>query len=131
LKKNQQPHPFQMMLEAIGGVVECDFLEYDVGYVNTAKFKFRFTGDEVEIGVNKSFDRWANSRDFVCRPVPTKEEDFQALMAVLERAVTENWTSDVEFQALELWPFVRKQRRETRNAERISAMIERRGPAYA
>lgn len=100
------------------------FADYGQGYARTAHYQFRYDRDKVEIGLAARFDRWANSVDFVCQPVPDRPDVFEALLAVLERARKELWTPESEFTPIDLWPHVRKARRAAASASRLAARQE-------
>lgn len=112
--------PLESFLAAAGAVFELRLAEYGQGIAATDAYRFRYTADEVEIGVRATFDKWDNSADFVCRPVPATQEDFDALMAALSKVIREKRPRP-EFGGFDVWPFVRKARRDARNANRIAA----------
>jgi len=64
------------------GVVISDYSPegYVYGYTKELLFYF-LTGRDVRIAVRKTFDRWANSTDFICR-WPKSEADLVALVRV-------------------------------------------------
>jgi len=115
--------PFESFLAAAGAAFELRIAEYGQGYAATDDYHFRYTADEVEIGVRSTFDKWGNSADFVCRPVPATEEDFQALLAALRKVIAEKRPRP-EYGSFDIWPFVRQARRESRNTQRIAAKLE-------
>jgi hypothetical protein len=78
----------------------------------------------VQIAVRPSFDRWANSGDFLCRPLPATQEFFDALMVALKKVQDEK-REVPEFVSFDIWPFVRQARRAKRNAQRIARSEER------
>jgi hypothetical protein len=119
-KSKQATIPFESFLAAAGAVFELRLAEYGQGIAATDEYRFRFTSDEVEIGVRATFDKWGNSADFVCRPVPATQEDFDALMAALSKVIREKRPRP-EYGGFDIWPFVRQARRDARNANRIAA----------
>jgi hypothetical protein len=122
-KSKQVSIPFESFLAAANAVFELRLAEYGQGYAATEAYHFRYTPDEVEIGVRTTFDKWGNSADFVCRPVPATQEDFDALMAALRKVIGEQrpWP---EHGSFDIWPFLRQARRESRNTQRIAAKLE-------
>lgn len=120
-----QSHPFETMLQAVpNAVITQSFDKYGQGYALIPNFQIRFDPDKVEIGSASRFDKWGNSVDFVCTPVPEKQETFDALMAVLATAHQERWTSPHEFEPLDIWPHVRKQRRQMASTARLASRRE-------
>lgn len=117
-KKKFNAIPFESFLAAAGADFELMMAEYGTGIASTEKYNFRYTTDTVEIGVRATFDRWSNSVDFACRPVPATEEDFDALMQALDKVITEKRAMDSE-GSFDIWPFVRQARRHQRNARRL------------
>lgn len=111
--------PFHSFLGAAG----AEFDAYSEGYASTALYHFRYSADEVQIGIRATFDKWGNSADFVCHPVPATQEDFDALMAALAKIITEKRPRP-EYGSFDIWPFVRQARRDSRNAQRIAAKFE-------
>lgn len=113
---------FEALLEAQNADFELRFAEYGQGIAATRDFRFRYTADEVEIGVRASFDKWGNSADFVCRPVPASQEDFDALLVAMHKVVSEKRPRP-EYGSFDIWPFVRQARRCARNTQRIQAKL--------
>jgi len=120
MPKQKLPTPaFEGFLEADGAEFEIRFHEYNHGYAATKDYRFRYTTDEVEIGVRSNFDKWGNSVDYVCRPLPATQEDYDALKRALAKVIAEKRADgDGSF---DIWPFVRQARRENRKAERLAA----------
>jgi hypothetical protein len=113
---------FETMLQGLPHAdITLPFADCGQGYARTQHYQFRYDRDKVEIGLAGRFDRWANSVDFLCQPVPDRQDVFEALMTVLERARKEGWGSPVEFTPLDLWPHVRKARRDAASATRLAA----------
>ena len=118
-KKPQVHLPFEKFLEDDGAKFDYKIAEYGQGCASTKKFNFRYDQMELQIGVKANFDRWANSVDFVCSPVPANHEDYEALKGALAKIIKEKrHAGDGSF---DIWPFVRQVRRENRNNERIAA----------
>lgn len=111
--------PFESFLVAAGAEFELRIAEYGVGVASTSKYKFRYTADSVEIGLCTTFDKWGNSADFDCSPVPATQEDFDALMLAIEKVVSEKRAMP-EYGSFDIWPFVRQARRNQRNARRLA-----------
>lgn len=113
----KQPPVFQGLLVAAGA--EFAYL-YEAncpqGLCYTKDYNIRFDQDEAEIGVRADFDRWANSRDFLCRPLPCTQEDYDALIGTLDKAVKDKVRRDTE-GSFDIWPLVRKFKRDQRKAE--------------
>lgn len=115
-------HPFEALVAGLPqATVTVPMADYGQGCAFTPHYQFRYDGDKVQVGFAARFDRWANSVDFECQPVPEKEDVFNAFIAVLDRARKEQWKPQREFESIDLWPHVRKQRRETAGAERLAA----------
>ena len=112
---------FQSMLSDRGALFEMVFSPPGSmqGYVETPEYKFRYSLDEVEICPKLSFDRWANSSRFVCRPVPSSVEDLEAMYYAMEQVKTKS-TPVLDEGAVDLWPLVRKYRRQARNTARLA-----------
>lgn len=110
----KKPLPFEELLKAAGAEFECIISEFGQGYSSTPEYRFRYNYDEVQIAVNAKFDRWANSINFLCRPLPSTQEDFDALMVALDKVIKEK-RADEDDGVFDIWPFVRKIRRESRN----------------
>lgn len=120
MPKSKQKHlPFEAFLEADAALFDYRIAEYGQGCASTKEYNFRYDLDEVQIGVKANFDRWANSVDFVCRPIPATQEDYDALKAALAKVIAEKRSS--EDGSFDIWPFVRKMRREKRSNERLAA----------
>lgn len=116
--------PFEGFLEAKGAQFEYRIAEFGQGYAATKDFRFRYDTDEAQIAVNAKFDKWGNSVDFLCRPLPATQEDFDALMVAIAKVISEKRPMP-EYGGFDIWPFVRQARRDKRNAERIaSAQLE-------
>lgn len=103
--------PFEDMLVASKAQFEYMYHEYQQGLCSTPNYNLRYSLDEVEIGVRANFDRWANSVDFICRPLPRSQEDFDALFGALDLAVKEGRKSEDEYGSYDIWPLVRKYKR--------------------
>jgi hypothetical protein len=119
-KRKPMTIPFEGFLEAQGAEFELRIAEYGQGYAATKDYRYRYTTDEVQIAIRAKFDKWGNSADFLCRPVPATQEDFDALMAAIQKVVSEKREMP-EYGSFDIWPFVRQMRRDKRNAERIAA----------
>lgn len=115
---------FEALLEASGAAFDHRFAEFEQGYASTSKYNFRYSCDELEIGLKANFDKWGNSQDFVCRPLPCSQENFDALFAAIRAHITEKREAP-EYGGIDIWPFVRKERRVSRNAARIAGCRER------
>jgi hypothetical protein len=114
--------PFEGFLEAKGAEFELRIADYGQGYAATKDFRFRYNTDEVEIGVRAKFDKWGNSADFLCRPIPANQEDFDALMVAIAKVISEKRPMP-EYGSFDIWPFLRQVRRDKRNADRIAAKL--------
>lgn len=121
-KSKQAAIPFESFLAAANAVFELRMAEYGQGIASTPDYHFRYSADEVQIGVRAKFDKWGNSADFVCRPVPATQEDFDALMTALRKVLSEKRPRP-DYGSFDVWPFVRKARREARNTQRIEARM--------
>ena len=67
---------FEDRLVETGGTVEIPIADGGQGYGRDAEFHYRWDASKVEVGVAASFDRWANSRDFVLhRPIARVDLD--------------------------------------------------------
>lgn len=112
--------PFEGFLEAKGAEFESRIAEHGQGYAATKDYRFRYSADEVEVGIRATFDKWGNSGDFLCRPVPSTQEDFDCLLAAIQKVISEKRPMP-EYGGFDIWPFVRQVRRDKRNADRIAA----------
>lgn len=103
---------FEAFLVMNGGIVTFSANEsYRQGYAQSDRFKFRYTCDRIEIGVLKTFDRWANSVDFVCTPVPSSESQCEAVMLAAEEAVSRGLRDGLScWEPYDLYSLVRKHR---------------------
>lgn len=119
-KTSKSPMPFEALLEAAGATFDYRIAEYGQGLAVTQDYRFRYSADEVQIAVNRTFDRWANSVDIVCRPIPANQETFDALLAALDKAVREERIRADGEDSYDIWPLVRKVRREQQSAIRMS-----------
>lgn len=114
--------PFEQMLIESGAEFAYMYGEYGQGLAYNEKFNIRYDLDEIEIGVKATFDRWANSRDYVCSPLPRGQEDFDALWLALEEAVkTKRCPSD--FSAIDIWPLLKKVKRAKRKEAHDAAKL--------
>lgn len=52
----------------------------------TDRFRFREVGNDIQVGIKKHFDRWANSVDFVFSKSKT-EKAYRKVMDRLDRAM--------------------------------------------
>ncbi len=118
-KSQHKPLPFEILLGAAGATFEYRIAEFGQGYASTEQYLFRYSIDQVEIAVKAKFDRWANSGDFLCRPLPVTQEDFDALLVALKKVLDEKRETP-EFGSFDIWPFVRQARRTMRNTERLA-----------
>jgi hypothetical protein len=114
-----KPLPFEALLDVAGATFDYRIAEYGQGCASTDMYNFRYNVDEVQIAVKARFDRWANSGDFLCRPLPDTQEDFDALMLALKKVLDEKREAP-EFGGFDIWPFVRQARRAMRNNERLA-----------
>lgn len=119
-KASKTAMPFESFLETAGATFDYHFAEYGQGLAATTDYRFRYSADEVEIAVNRTFDRWANSVDIVCRPLPANQETFNALLAALDKAVQEKRISADGEGSYDIWPLVRKVRREQQSTIRLA-----------
>ena len=77
---------FEDQLVASGGSIEIPFAEHGQGYGSDGKYQFMWREDRVYVGLDLSFDRWANSRDFVLfRPID--KVDLQTLRNACDAAI--------------------------------------------
>lgn len=111
--------PFEGFLEAQGAEFEYRIAEFGQGYAATKDFRFRYDGDEVQVAIRAKFDKWGNSADFLCRPIPSTQEDFDALLAAIRKVISEKREMP-EYGSFDIWPFVRQVRRDKRNEARIA-----------
>jgi len=114
--------PFEDFLTAAGASFEALVNEYGQGYAATKLYRFRYNQDEVQIAVRAKFDKWGNSVDFNCRPVPRTQEDFDALMVALSQILADK--KKTREGTVDIWPYLRKCKREMRNEERLSPRME-------
>jgi hypothetical protein len=120
MQKSSTPFPFETFLAAAGAEFDYQMDKYGQGMARTTNYRFRYYADEVEIAVNANFDRWANSVNVVCRPVPANQETFDALLGALDRAVREKRFDPDGWESYDIWPLVRKVRREQQSAARLA-----------
>lgn len=114
---SHNPPVFQDLLIAAGAEFAYQYeAKCRQGLCYTTNYNIRFDQDEAEIGVRADFDRWANSRDFFCRPLPRTQEDFDALFGALDKAVKDKVRRDTE-GSFDIWPLVRKYKRNLRKAD--------------
>ena len=113
--------PFEVLLDAAGATFDYRLAEFGQGLAMTTDYRFRYTADEVQIAVNSKFDRWANSVHMVCRPVPATQDTFDALLGAIAKAIREKRANPDGWEAYDIWPLVRKIRRERRSAHRLAA----------
>lgn len=67
---------FEHRLIETGGSIEIEMADGGQGYGRDAEFRYRWQADKVEVGIGETFDRWANSRDFVLhRPIERVDLD--------------------------------------------------------
>lgn len=115
---------FEAMLEASGATFDQRIAKFGQGYASSDKYNFRYSRDEVQVGLKSNFDKWGNSQDFVCSPLPCTQENFDAMLTAISKHQAENRVTP-EYGGVEIWPFVRKERRARRNEARISACREK------
>ncbi|KWU17937.1 hypothetical protein AS149_14785 [Burkholderia cenocepacia] len=106
------PALFEAFLLTKGAMVELSVQEpYGQGYASTAAYRFRYRREYIQIGVRKTFDRWANSVDFVVESLPTSEVGCDALLLALDDAVHRNLRADVAaWEPYDLTVLVKKHR---------------------
>ena len=56
---------FEQQLRSTGGNVLVSVDDGGRGYAGDTEFRYLYQADKVCVAVEKDFDRWANSRDFV------------------------------------------------------------------
>jgi hypothetical protein len=89
--KNRRAALFEAFLLTKGADIEVSFVEgRRQGYASTRDYRFRYQSEGIQIGVRKTFDRWANSVDFVVEPLPSSEAGCDAVLAALAEAVARN-----------------------------------------
>lgn len=119
-KQKLRTIPFEAFLVNSGAELELPFSEFGQGYAMSKKYLYRYSVDEVQIGIRTGFDKWGNSQDFVCQPIPRTEEDFDALHLAIEKVMSEK-RERPELEPFDIWPLLRKMRRTLRNTARIEA----------
>ena len=56
---------FEARLVETGGTIDVPVAQYGQGYGHDAEFRYRWWAHKVQVGLHGSFDRWANSVDFI------------------------------------------------------------------
>lgn len=121
--------PFEQFLKDDGAIFDYKVEKFGQGSASTKDFNFRYDFDELQIGVKSIFDRWENSVDFVCSPIPANHEDFEALKAALAKIMKEK--RHVGKGDVDIWPFVRQMRQELRSAGQTVAKQKAHEEVYA
>lgn len=118
--KERRAALFEAFLITKGADVEVSIVESGgQGYASTRDYRFRYQTEVIQIGVRKTFDRWANSVDFVVEPLPASEAGCEAVLAALAQAVARNLRKGMAcWDSYDLLPLVRKYRSTLRRENR-------------
>jgi len=100
---------FEARLVETGGSIDEPFDGY-AGYGHDAEFRYRWWPDRIQVGLRESFDRWANSVDWVLyRPIERTNLDvLRAACHVAAQAIPE---PDDQWTEIDIGGYYRQARR--------------------
>jgi len=76
----------EQWLREAGATITVPFKDCNQGYAYLKdEFQFRWTEKHVQVGEFGSFDRWANSIDWVLESLPDSPEAFETFLSLLRQ----------------------------------------------
>jgi hypothetical protein len=109
---------FEEELLAAGGNVHMGIDLHGYGLGEDQNFRYRWDHNTIEVAVKESFDKWANSRDFLLH-CPVDLVDLAVLKAVCTRAIDQGHYDDGWALEYDVGAEYRKAKRRTNHEGKV------------